>query len=85
LLYDLESDVNLEQMALISPTPGDIPEGVVLGETEPFALIAAGAGKQRLYLTPSLNAVVVRLGNQDRDYSDLEFLRLIVEGIEASS
>lgn len=41
--------------------------------------LAAGAGNQRLYLFPSRNLVVVRLGNLlgDPSWSDAEFLRIV--------
>lgn len=84
LLYNTETDVNLTEMAIIAPTPGDIPDGVILGETAPLVMIAAGAAQQRLYVVPSWNAVIVRLGRQDRTFDDVAFLRLIQQGWEQS-
>ncbi len=47
---------------------------------EPTAVImAAGAGNQRLFVIPSLNLVGARFGDDDRDWRDPEFLRLIAE------
>ena len=42
-------------------------------------LMAAGAGKQRLYIIPSLDLVVVRQGRQSR-FDDEEFLTLLLDG-----
>ncbi len=41
--------------------------------------MAAGAQDQRLYVMPSLDTIVVRLGDGDRDFKDAEMLRRIVE------
>jgi hypothetical protein len=41
----------------------------------PTDLVAAcGAGKQRLYVIPSLKLVIVRQGSLSRGFSDIEFL-----------
>jgi len=40
-------------------------------------VMAVGAGNQRLYILRSLNLVVARLGDDDRDWRDPEFLDLI--------
>jgi uncharacterized protein (DUF934 family) len=43
--------------------------------------MAAGAGKQRLYLVPSLDLVVVRFAEMrvsGRSYDDAEFLRTLL-------
>jgi CubicO group peptidase (beta-lactamase class C family) len=40
-------------------------------------VMAAGAGNQRLYVIPSLNLVVARFGEDDRDWRDPDFLALI--------
>jgi CubicO group peptidase (beta-lactamase class C family) len=49
--------------------------------TQPEALedlvMAAGAGNQRLYVIQSLNLVVARFGEDDRDWRDPDFLALI--------
>jgi hypothetical protein len=46
------------------------------------AVMAAGAGKQRLYLLPEQGMVVVRLAEMTQagqDFSDPEFLRLLLD------
>ena len=51
----------------------------------PGDLVAAcGAGKQRLYVIPSLKLVVVRQGSLSQGFSDLEFLGLLLRGKSAS-
>ena len=40
-------------------------------------IVALGSGYQRLYIIPSLNAVIVRQGN-DAKFSDAHFLRLVL-------
>jgi CubicO group peptidase (beta-lactamase class C family) len=79
LFYDNMPDINLEMMAVTAPEPGLIPEGVVLGETAPAAVVAAGAGKQRMIIVPRYNMVVVRLGSRDTDWDDREFMALLAE------
>ena len=45
----------------------------------PDDLVAAlGAGQQRLYIMPSLKLVIVRHGNANEGFSDLEFLSLLL-------
>ena len=39
---------------------------------------ALGAGQQRLYIMPSLKLVIVRHGNANEGFSDLEFLGLLL-------
>jgi hypothetical protein len=47
----------------------------------PEDLVAAcGAGKQRLYVVPSLKLVVARQGGLSQGFSDLEFLSLLLRG-----
>lgn len=46
-------------------------------------VMASGAGNQRLYVIPSLNLVVVRFGEADRDWRDPDFLDLISEAAAA--
>ena len=51
-----------------------------LGKTLPRDIfVAAGAGKQRLYVIPSKNMVIVRQGRQSR-FDDNEFLRRLLFG-----
>ncbi|MFQ3586210.1 MAG: serine hydrolase domain-containing protein [Fimbriimonadaceae bacterium] len=70
------------------------PEGVRgVGNQDPIRVpgvpddvfMAAGAGYQRLYLFPSRNLVVVRLGTLlgDPSWSDAEFLRLVFSAPKA--
>ena len=40
---------------------------------------AAGAGKQRLYVIPSLQLVIVRQGTLSQQFQDEEFLRLLLQ------
>jgi len=77
LQYSLTDIVDAERTVVTSPEPGNIPEGVILGETTPDIIFAAGAGKQRMYIIPSQNTVIVRLGRQDRRFDDAEFLTLL--------
>jgi CubicO group peptidase (beta-lactamase class C family) len=51
----------------------------------PADLVAAcGAGKQRLYVIPSLKLVIVRQGSLSQGFSDIEFLSLLLRGKSAS-
>lgn len=51
----------------------------------PADLVAAcGAGKQRLYVIPSLKLVIVRQGGLRQGFSDIEFLSLLLRGKSAS-
>jgi CubicO group peptidase (beta-lactamase class C family) len=51
----------------------------------PDDLVAAcGAGKQRLYVIPSRKLVVVRQGSLRQEFSDVEFLSLLLRGKSAS-
>jgi CubicO group peptidase (beta-lactamase class C family) len=73
LSYNVADSGSLEAMVQNPPDPADsVP-------TEPARIyIAAGAGKQRLYIIPELNMVVVRFGRQDRRFDDAEFLSLLL-------
>ena len=55
------------------------PEGQFYPGGPSDLAIAAGMGKQRMYVLPSLDLVIVRLGN-DSPWSDAEFLRRLLEG-----
>lgn len=46
----------------------------------PDLVMAAGAGKQRLYIIPSLDAVIVRQG-EGRTFQDDEFLPLVLKAL----
>ena len=52
----------------------------------PDDLVAAcGAGKQRLYVIPSKKLVVVRQGSIGRGFSDVEFLKLMLDDKSATA
>ncbi len=52
--------------------------GICISRAAPPDMIACiGSGYQRLFIIPSLNAIIVRLG-QDTKFSDAYFLRLIL-------
>jgi CubicO group peptidase (beta-lactamase class C family) len=55
------------------------PEGQFYPGGSSDLIIAAGLGKQRMYVIPSLDLVIIRLGN-DSPWSDAEFLRRLLEG-----
>ncbi len=68
---------------------GLLPEGVIrtyseeklLCDTAPDDLLAAaGRFGQRLYVVPSMNMVIVRLGRENRAWSDTVFLSLLFSG-----
>jgi len=48
-------------------------------------VMAAGAGNQRLYVIPSLNLVIARFGENDRDWRDPDFLALITAAAASDS
>lgn len=48
------------------------------GAAQPDIYMAAGAGKQRLYVIPRLDLVVVRFGKPSR-FDDARFLQLLIE------
>ncbi len=41
-------------------------------------VMAAGAGKQRLYIIPSMELVIVRQGESERGFEDREFLEMLL-------
>lgn len=60
--------------------------GPVFGDGAPADTVAAAGHKdQRLYIIPSLDLVVVRLGEGDRDFSDARLLELVVAAVQAGS
>ena len=44
-------------------------------------VMAAGAGKQKLYLMPSLKLLIVQLAEAPRRFEEREFLRLVLAGL----
>jgi len=42
-------------------------------------VVAAGAGNQRLYVIPSLDLVIARFGAEERNWSDQDFLELVIQ------
>jgi CubicO group peptidase (beta-lactamase class C family) len=60
---------------------GSHKAGWIYPDGYPDLFMAAGAGKNRLYVIPSRNMVVARLG-ESRGYSDAAFLGLVLEGKE---
>jgi CubicO group peptidase (beta-lactamase class C family) len=78
LIYDPASSDAVERLTAENLEPVPMPEGVILGETAPEVIMAAGAGKQRMYIIPSQNMVIVRFGRQDRRFNDTEFLSLLI-------
>jgi len=60
---------------------GSNKAGWIFPDGYPDLFMAAGAGKNRLYVIPSRNMVVARFG-ESRGYSDAAFLGLVLEGKE---
>jgi CubicO group peptidase (beta-lactamase class C family) len=55
-----------------------IPSTPVLPDLIPDLIRAMGHGKQRLYIIPSTDIVIVRFGeSEETGWSDREFLRLV--------
>ena len=80
LTWWLKKEVSAEhrkKIPLLSREWGDVANADWL----PGDLVAAcGAGKQRLYVIPSLKLVVVRQGTLSQGFSDTEFLSLLLRG-----
>jgi len=83
LTWWLKKEVSAEhrkKIPILSWEWGDVANADWL----PADLVAAcGAGKQRLYVIPSLKLVIVRQGGLSRGFSDLEFLSLLLRGKSA--
>ena len=58
----------------------DGPGGAIYDGGPPDLFMAAGLFNQRLYLVPSMNLAVVRLGRADRQWNDAEFLARLLDG-----
>lgn len=65
----------------IEPETTRISQEGIAAELPKDLFMAAGAGKQRLYVIPSMNLVVVRQGRQAR-FEDREFLLRLIYGKE---
>lgn len=71
------SDEHRRKVPILSREWGDVANADWL----PADLVAArGAGKQRLYVIPSRKLVIVRLGALGTNFSDIEFLSLLLRG-----
>ena len=46
--------------------------------------MAAGAGKQKLYLVPSQKLLVVQFAEAPKRFQERELLRLVLEGVRAT-
>jgi len=84
LTWWLKKEVTAEhrkKIPILSREWGDVANADWL----PADLVAAcGAGKQRLYVIPSLKLVIVRQGSLSQGFSDIEFLSLLLRGKSAS-
>lgn len=58
----------------------DGPQGMIYNDGPRDLYMAAGLFNQRLYVIPSRNMVVVRLGRADPTWSDAEFLARLLDG-----
>ena len=74
-------DSIIRQIPILQHEMGEIVRSDWLPED---LYIAAGAGKQRLYVVPSLKLVIVRQGKflGSRSFSDTKFLQLLLRGKE---
>ncbi|HEX8289847.1 MAG TPA: serine hydrolase [Pyrinomonadaceae bacterium] len=66
----------------IEPETTRISQEGIAAELPKDTFMAAGAGKQRLYVIPSMNLVIVRQGRQGR-FEDREFLLRLLFGKES--
>jgi CubicO group peptidase (beta-lactamase class C family) len=82
--YGLTTWLNQETDAVLDPVGGTLAtSGPILypdGPTDLFA--AAGAQDQRLYVIPSRDLVIVRLGDGDRRFEDPELLARVLDGAD---
>lgn len=58
----------------------DGPSGWIYEEAPNDLFMAAGGGGQRLYVLPSQDLVVVRVGRADASWNDAEFLARLLDG-----
>ena len=82
LTWWLKEPVSKEQIGKIPILRGDMGDIANSDWVPEDLFMAAGAGKQLLYIIPSLELVVVRqapLGNE-KYYRDIEFLSLLLQG-----
>ncbi len=56
-------------------------KGYIASSLPSDLIVAAGYQDNRLYIIPSLNLVIVRLGTGDRDFSDYQFLNMLMSSI----
>jgi CubicO group peptidase (beta-lactamase class C family) len=72
-------DAIIRQVPILQRDMGDIVKSIWLPED---LFMAAGAGKQRLYVIPSMKVVIVRQGDlrASRGFSDAEFLSRLLRG-----
>jgi CubicO group peptidase (beta-lactamase class C family) len=72
LYYDLAPQVE------IFTTLINAPQGIVAGSAPPQIIVAAGLHNQRLFVIPSRQMVVVRFGQRNALYRDVELLRRVL-------
>ncbi|MBM3858441.1 MAG: serine hydrolase [Verrucomicrobia bacterium] len=72
-------DAIIRQVPILQRDMGDIVKSDWLHDD---LFLAAGAGKQRLYVIPSMKLVIVRQGDllKSRSFSDAKFLDLLLRG-----
>lgn len=78
LNFWLNAEVSENQRQDLIPQLRDNPPGRILCAQAPEDLIvAAGHNGNRLYIVPSKNLVIARLGNSEKDFHDEDFLACI--------